>query len=409
MIKPLLLALAGLALTLPLQAQTITDQVQLPGQLSSRGPRAAARAGTVSQLQELLAQHWAGSWTDNSRQIYSRYHAATLPGTIRTDRKSGAGWAPDFAHRYQYTAAGAIKSDTTDQYEQAPYGAYTAVFAAFDTPSRRRYDWQTALTPAPDGTAAWDSVSRRTYTYNATGQLTQVLQEFYFQDKFEPKTRQLLTYNALGQGVVNEVQSAPAAGSSDWSPLQRATYIYNAAGRVQQATTEIALGSSTYSNLSRSTMQFDAQDRESVLTIEAWGDTDWVRYAQTLYAYSPGGDLVSATLLRWDGSSYQNTERLLFTYAQVLGTRPAASLRQLTIAPNPGPAGAPAQLLLAADASAATGGVYDQLGRQVAGLSCSVAQAARGSLPLPAHLPAGLYVVRLQAGARQWQARWDQR
>ena len=80
----------------------------------------------------------------------------------------------------------------------------------------------------------------------------------------------------------------------------------------------------------------------------------------------------------------------------------------LAIVPNPSTAEAPAQLLLEPIAAAATGAVYDQLGRQVAVLASTPAQAARGLLPLPTNLPAGLYVVYLRAGERQWQARWQQ-
>lgn len=89
MYKTILIAL-GLALTSTAQAQNIYDQVQLSGQRSGANPQAAARAGEVSQLQEVLAQSYTGGvWVDLSRNLYLRYHSTTLPGLIHTDRKSG--------------------------------------------------------------------------------------------------------------------------------------------------------------------------------------------------------------------------------------------------------------------------------------------------------------------------------
>lgn len=408
----LLLLITGLTLTLAAQAQVITDQVQLPGQgLGSRSPMAAAQTGAVSQLQEVLLQNYdAGAWVDFERQTYLHYRTPTLPGLIRSDRKNAASWVASTAHRYQYTTAGVIQSDTIDQYLQAPFGAYFASIGSFTTPSQVRREWQTTHIPGSP-TAAWDSVRRHTHTYNSAGQRTQLLEELYQQEAFQLSARRLWTYNALGQIAVFEAQTPPNGGPN-WGPLQRATYTYNAAGHVQQVTAEITnIGGTAYVNATRNSMQFDGQGRESVLTSDDWGnDNTWQLHSHTLYAYDAAGDLTSATLQLWNGSTFQNAQRLLFTYAQVLSARSATTgVRQLAVVPNPSSVDAPAQLLLEAGAASATGRVYDHLGRLVAALACPPAQVSRGFLPLPAGLPAGLYLVRLRAGARQWQARWDQR
>ncbi|WP_375416236.1 hypothetical protein [uncultured Hymenobacter sp.] len=412
MIKKVLVIL-GLTLTSAAQAQTtpaVTDQVRLPGQHPGVNPQ-AARTGEVSQLQQVLAQNYGGgAWTDVGRQTYLRYHTATLPGLIRAERKNGANWVTTGAHRYQYNTAGEIQSDTTDQYVQAPAGAYAATVSAFNTPSQVRQQWHT-MRDLFNPTEPWDTLQRSTYTYNAAGQRTQRLEESYAFGSFEEHSRHLWTYNSLGQITVYEIQSAPN-GDAEWGPLQRFTYTYNAAGKMQQFVAEIIniATLNSYVLSSRHTLQYDAQGRESVLASEERENDAWLVNSQTLYAYNPTGDLASATLQGWDGSAFQNVQRLLFTYAQVLSAhQPAAGVRALAVVPNPSTPDAPAQLLLEPGAASATGAVYDHLGRRVAGLSCPPAQAARGFLPLPAGLPAGLYVVRLQTGARQWQARWDKR
>ena len=116
----------------------------------------------------------------------------------------------------------------------------------------------------------------------------------------------------------------------------------------------------------------------------------------------------SVTSQDWTGSTFVNVSRVLFNYQQVTSSRGAAARRPLAVVPNPSEAGSPAQILLEAGAPAPSGAVFDQLGRQVAVLTSTPAQAARGVLPLPANLPAGLYLVYLRAGNRQWQARWQQ-
>lgn len=131
--------------------------------------------------------------------------------------------------------------------------------------------------------------------------------------------------------------------------------------------------------------------------------------SQSLSAYSATGDLASITFQDWDGSRFLNVQRALFTYQQVLRTTAATVHQPLAIVPNPSTFEAPAQLLLDPAAATATGAVYDQLGRQVAVLGYSSALGNRTALVLPAGLPVGLYVVRLLAGGRQWQARWDKR
>ena len=413
MLKKLLALTTGFTCAVSAQAQTLPTQLlPLRAQTGTHAASAATSLNveqftTISQLQETLAQSYSGgAWVDVSRNVYLRYRTTTLPGLVRIDKKSGASWVVSAAHRFRYTTAGEILSDTLDQYQQAPYGPYTAVVGAFTTPSQVRRQWQT-LHP-PGSTAPWDSVHRYTYTYNALGQRTQELEELYFMDSFDVAARHLWTYNAKGQVAVAEIQTAPN-GTPDWGLLQRATYTYNAAGKVQQIVNEMAGVSGTvYFNSSRSTFQFDAQGRESVLTTDSWENNAWKVASQTLYAYNATSDPVSATAQLWNGSSFQNYQRLLLTYQQVLGAQSAAGRRLLAVVPNP-TTSAPAQLQLEAGMAAATGGVYDQLGRQVAQLTVTPAQAACGSLALPASLPAGLYIVRLHTATRQFQARWDKR
>jgi hypothetical protein len=419
MSKPYLLLSCAALLTYHSQAQSTTPkpEILLPGQglpgsntSPSKWPVLAAQRGNVSQLQELLIQNWNGSaWVDFSRQVYSRYNTPTLPGTIRTDLKSGSAWNRSFAHNYRYTSAGEVLSDSTEQYQQVPYGPYTASLFTFNTPSQVRWEWLKFQDPL-DTSAPWDSLKRSSHTYNAAGQRTQVLEEQYSNGTLSEAARRLWSYNALGQVTVYEAQRS--GGSAAWGPLQRATYAYNAAGKLQQYVVEsVILSSNVYSNSSRHTYTFDAQGREILLASENW-DNAWVPASHTVYAYAANGDVATATLQAWNPntSAYQNAQRIVLTYAQVTAARHGLQASsQLAVAPNPGTdAVVHYRLLTPATASVE---VFDLAGRRVAVAQPAAQQAAgeHAASLAGTTLAPGLYLVRLRAGAQHAQVKWDKR
>jgi hypothetical protein len=424
MFKRLLLLSAAALLCYRSQAQSTSPETEitLPGQgLLSATPSAnkravvAAQRSTVSQLQELLIQNWNGSaWADFSRQVYLRYSAPTLPGTIRTDRKSGGAWAQFFAHNYRYNTAGQTLSDTTVQYQQAPFGAYTASLFTFNTPTQVRWEWLKFQDPL-DASAPWDSLKRSSHTYNAAGQRTQVLEEMYSGGAFSALTRQLWSYNAQGQVSVYETQTDGTTGTN-WEPLQRLTYTYNAAGKLHQVITETAFMSTTYSNTARNTVTYDARGRETLLTTESWDNNAWVRMSQTTYDYTASGDLATATAQVWNSNTaaYQNQQRIVLGYSQVALTNTRAGFQassKLTVAPNPGSGpDAVVHYALAAPATASVE-VFDLAGRRVGVARAAATQGAGEHAVSLAGLTLapGLYQVRLRAGEQHAQVKWDKR
>ena len=413
MFKQPLSIVAGLFLTGVVSAQTIT----LPPRTSG-GPAnaratgiavAAAQRGSTAQLQEAIFQHYTnGNWADSSRSRYSRYRAPMLAGLIETDRKTGATWTLTTASRLRYNTAGLVLTDTIDQFQQPTYGPFLVLVNTYNIPTQVRWAWTLSRPPGSVASVPFDSTSRSTHTYNAAGQLTQVLLQLYAARTYLAVSRDLYTYNAQNRVAVQETQTTLNNGTS-WGPSTRTTFTYSTTGKVKQEVTEVAPPTTgVYVNSTRDTYQYDVQDRPSVVTTDKWVNNAWVVDSQDLFAYNAAGDLASVTSQDWTGSAFVNVLRVLFNYQQVTSSRGAATRRSLAVVPNPSGPGALAQLLLETGASVSGGAVYDQLGRQVALLASTPAQAARGYLPLPTNLPAGLYVVHLRAGNRQWQARWQQ-
>lgn len=406
---------AGLLLTGTVASAQTTGYLPAAGAPpSSRAARLApalpGRRATAAQLQEALFQNYTnGAWVDFLRSRYSRYRTELLPGRIETDLKNGAAWTLTTASRLRYNSAGLVLTDTIDQFQQPAYGAFLVLVNTYNTPAQVRLEWQLSRPPGSAPSVPFDSVSRGTHTYNAAGQRTQVLHQLYTGGMYLAVSRDLYTYNAQGAVAVEETQTSISNGAT-WGPSSRATYAYNPAGMVRQVVTETAPpATSVYANATRDTYQYNAQGQPSVATTEKWVNNAWVLDSQDLSAYNAAGDLASLTSQDWTGSVFVNASRVLFNYQQATSTRGAAARLPLAVVPNPSEAGGPARIVLEAGAPAPSGAVYDQLGRQVAVLASAPAQAARGLLLLPANLPAGLYLVHLHAGNRQWQARWQQR
>lgn len=409
MLKSLLLSAGSFLLAMAVQAQP-TPEIILPGQLlATTGAETAARASSIVwQPQQSLTQGYsAGAWVDVSRNNYLRYPVATptLPGRVMTERKSGTVWSAYAQHRYRYTSAGQIQTDTVDQFTSAPYGAYFVYSITFITPSQPQYEWQ--MNHTPGSPAPWDTTKRNTHSYNTAGQRIQTLEQFYSNRRFSTAARRLWTYNSLGQVSVYETQSPNSSTAGTWNNLQRFTYTYNAAGKVQQVISEsAAITTGIYSNAARNTYQFDAQGRESILTSESWTNGAWVRSSQTLYTYDPNSNLSIATLQAWNAttSAYQNYQRLLFTYVGVLNTQAGTFATQLQLAPNPAVSGQATtlhyQLLGTSTVSLA---VFDVMGRVVAAVPPATQAAGSHTMPVPVQLASGLYTVRLTAG-KQHQA-----
>ena len=372
-------------------------------------PATLVRQITAAQLREVIFQNYTnGDWVDFLRSRYSRYRTPLLAGLIETDLKTGATWTLATANRLRYNTAGLVLTDTIDQFQQQAYGPFAVSVNTYNTPTQVRWGWQLSRPPGSAASVPFDSVSRNTHTYNAAGQLIQVLTQLYTARTYLAVSRTLYTYNAQNLVAVAETQTSLTNGTT-WVPASRSTYTYNAAGKVQQVVTEIAPPTTgVYANSTRDTYQYDAQGRPSVVATDKWVNNAWARDSQDLSAYNAAGDLASLTSQDWTGSAFVNVSRVLFNYQQVTSSRGVAARRPLAVVPNPSEAGGPAQILLEAGAPAPNGAVFDQLGRRVAVLTSTPAQAARGVLPLPANLPAGLYLVYLRAGNRQWQARWQQ-
>ncbi|HEX8428802.1 T9SS type A sorting domain-containing protein [Hymenobacter sp.] len=413
MVKSLPFIGAALMLTISTRAQSLTEVLQAgkwPTTTTSLSAPTASRL-VVSQLQQALVQNAANngtSWTDYSRDVYSRYSGmyADLPGTIRYDRWSGSAWTPVQATRRRYTTTGKLLSDTVISYQSGVAGqAILAKAIAYNAADQVAEEKTFA-----NLNSAWEELQRNTHTYGTNNLVAQVLEEVSLSGSYETTGRRIFTYNAQGQRVEYEVQASD--GSGGWEKVQKVTYGYstNATGAVEQAVIQIAsTDGTTYLNSNRQTLQYDSQGKATTLTTEAWDNNAWQNYLQATYTYDALDNPSILTLQTWSGTSYRNEQRLILTYAQVASNRSAGKLNAaLTVAPNPAAAAATVRYELPT-AGQATVEVVDLMGRQVALVAPKAIQAAgTHTVQLPVStLAAGLYVVRLQMGNQTQQTKLE--
>lgn len=133
-----------------------------------------------------------------------------------------------------------------------------------------RWEWQLTRQFGSSSPALFDSVRRSTSTYNAAGQLIQVLEQQYAACTFTTTGRELWTYDARGRVSILEGQTTTDKGAT-WRLATRQTTTYNPAGKAQQDIFEIANSAgSAYIKDQRYTYQYDAQSRLAVLTTDKW-------------------------------------------------------------------------------------------------------------------------------------------
>ncbi len=256
---------------------------------------------------------------------------------------------------------------------------------------------------------SWRPYGRTTYTYNAQGQNTRILDESYFGSSFLADDQELFTYDAQGRVTVDEFQLADIAGTT-FSPFQRNLYTYNAAGQrltdVQQQYINGAFANAfrvTNTYATSPTGLPATNQLASYLVEQAAGATTWQPYAQGLETYDADGNLTTDLYQLYINGAFANDNRYQYTYQRVLATTSARALPAgLTLAPNPLGTGQPLGLYYdLPTAATVVVTVLDALGRPVLTLPATAQAAGPHMLALP-QLPAaaGLYAVRLSAGAQ---------
>ncbi|MBD2723736.1 T9SS type A sorting domain-containing protein [Hymenobacter armeniacus] len=405
-----ILALSALAFaTAPAQAQTPAAKRGATG----AAPVAAQRLVSNSAfrlVQTVKQQYRSNAWLDTLRFTYSRFTALNLPQReLRENAPTrGAALRALRQENYQYNAAGKMTSDSTFAFTNGVVNttALLALNYTYDTQGRLLQELQSIRS-----NGVWRPYGRSTYTYNALGQNTRILDESYFGSAYFADDQELFTYNAAGQVATDEFQLADLSGTV-FSPFQRNVYTYNASG-LRQTDVQQRYTNGAYVDDFRVTNTYTATPigtpaayQLASYLVERVGSTPgvWQPYSRGTETYDADGNLTVDLYQPYVSGAYVNDFRYLYTYQRVLATTASRALQaQLAVVPNPATGGTTAAALhyVLPTAAPVAVTVLDALGRAVLTLPARAQSVGEHTLALPA-LPrgAGVYAVRLSTGTQ---------
>ena len=411
--KILILVAAVVAAVAPLaQAQTLSRQL-------AQAPFAAPRqtTSTFNLTLDLEQVYRNGNWKDTLRTTYSRFNrAVTLPGGAMVPAQparilreqsanGGTSWNPTRRRHRLYNAANSVVNDTSYTFN-ATTGVVTPRFMSATTYNAAGNIAQ--LLARFNLGSTWQNSGRDTYTYDAQGRLTTILLEGFVGGGFYNSSQTLYTYNAQGQVTEVEDQQDNGQGTG-WLPFFKDLYTYDAQGRVQTVVFQFApTATSGYQNSSRDTNAYDAANGGRIQSVarDAWAGTTWLPDYFFTWSYDPDGNTTFLTRQRQAGTALRNNYRNAYTYQAVLATKPNALNAALVALPNPAAVGTAATLRYELPTAAPVAvAVFDAAGRTVAAVPAAAQAAGPHTLALPALATPGLYLVRLSAGAQSQTVR----
>jgi Secretion system C-terminal sorting domain len=391
-------------------------------------PGTAARPTDVTVPGTSIFYGWdeaANAWANDVRSTIS-YSAAGLPTVSILSDSANTIQIGRVTYTYnaqQQLTEQVLESGYTGQYVNASRTVFTYDAQGAQT-SFLFYDWT--------GTG-WRTVYgyRSATTYNAANVLTQEVDEFLVEGKWEPNSRTTYTVDANNrwteiieeewdsdtQSYVKQSRShnivwqdwtkrQPAsfeeqawnATTSAWVDEERNALSFQPNGSFVQISQEY--DGTAWQNNERYTVTYDALGNFTLSQQEDWNGTTWqIEEAnRRLLSYSPGNQLRRAVDQQYDTDDKRFENSGLTTYGSflTLGIRRATGLEaaaQLYPNPTAGNAtlrlsGLPTQETIPAD-------VVNQLGQVVRHFTLRPMQGTvQQALPL-ADLPAGVYTVRL--------------
>lgn len=409
--KIFLLVVAAVAAAAPLaQAQTAYRTVP-----ATSAPTTVARPSANPNfrlVQQQTQTFNAGAWADSVRLTYSRFTATNEAQRRLTERgspRANRPLAPVLRNHYTFGAGQRLLVDTAYTFSTTTGAANPRYFTRYTYTAQGKLAQRISAFRFQTN---YDPFSRYSYSYDALGRLTRVLEEVadgpvnYLNDAqttytypgtslldseeelqlwnpaanaFEPAERYLKTYTPTGNLLAEVAQSSPN-GSSAYQNTRRETYTYNTtiAGRIEST------------------------------AVDFWRNGAWQPAGLNTFSYDTDDNLTQLLTRTYTSpTTFANFLRNLYTYQRILAATPAHTLNAGLVAlPNPATAGTAAALryeLPTAAPVAAT--VFDAAGRAVATVPAAAQAAGPHTLALPAIATPGLYLVRLSAGTQSQTVR----
>ena len=157
-----------------------------------------------------------------------------------------------------------------------------------------------------DGTA-YQNMSRTVYTYNAAGDITTELNQEWISNAWKDDNRTIYSYDGSGNLISQHYQYY----TTTWENDSRDSFIYNASG--QQIEQINSLWNSGWEPYYRLLQTYNPNGDVTMVDYQIHNGSAWENTERLVNVYS--ANLVQTTTFsEWDGSAYQDYQRILYTY-----------------------------------------------------------------------------------------------
>ncbi len=302
-------------------------------------------------------------WKPIYRRTYSYGAGPSATGYLREEAVAGGGWEPSYRGTFTYTAAGLRKA------------------LVYETWAGTQW------------TFGWSE----TWVYDA-GHAVSVTTEFIGSTLTADRDRTLFDY--AGPLLASTLYQRDTG--SGWRDITRKAYTYDADDQLSSYTYAVSQGDGIPLNLERTLYLYNEAGLSETQS-QGWDGSSWSTSWRELYARLPDGHVAERVNQHLNGAAWVNRSRLLFSYDGTTASEaPAAVLGLGLRPPQPNPAQTTARAVVTLDAAGpARLVVLDLLGREVATVFDGTAAAGETAVSVDvAALPAGVYVLRLSAGAQ---------
>ncbi|MCG9879985.1 MAG: T9SS type A sorting domain-containing protein [Bacteroidia bacterium] len=229
--------------------------------------------------------------------------------------------------------------------------------------------------------------SRKTYTYDASGNITDVLVEEHDGANWEDNIRFTLTYNGSNQVLI---QKSEFFDGTEWKFDDLDSFSYNAAGKIISSV-EFNSGMNQIEPSGNSLYTYSGDNLSEVIE-RSWNGTAYENENKVVLNYD-GSALASVYFFDWLGSDYEteHSMRITFTSGSV-GLASAKNLPSVQMYPNP----AVESISFDGIIASALVQVIDVQGKVLLNETVNTAQ---NNISV-AHLTSGIYFVKIQSGSQ---------
>lgn len=254
-----------------------------------------------------LTYEWKnGAWVEHSRmtaQLDANGNLTSMTLQTWTNEK----WITDMKTSYEYNAAGDVTVTTiqTDTNGDGTLENMSKTECAYDSNGFLIED-KTFM----DDYGTWTEMQKTVHANNAQGLPIESISKMHLGGgEYMDTGKSTFTYDASGNLLVQTEYTANFM-TQTWLEQDRTTYTYNAAGQETSMLDETWDGA-TWVNERQMTITYDGQGRETETLYQVWNGA-WVNEERSANTLDASGQVTETLFQEWNGS-WQNRERWLYS------------------------------------------------------------------------------------------------